>query len=370
MTQQLRYGVIGAGMMGQEHLRNIALLPGAVVTALADPHADSIAAATRTIGRDVKVFSDHRDLLESRTCDVLVVATPNDTHTAILEDIFAASKAYPTLVEKPVCTTIDDCRRLATAAQAYGAPVWVGMEYRFMPPLTAMIEEIDADHVGALQMFSIREHRHPFLNKVGNWNRFTERTGGTLVEKCCHFFDLMRLVVGAEAVRVFASGAADVNHRDERYDGQVPDMIDNAYVVVEFSNGKRASLDLCMFADGSFWQEEFSVVGDKGKIECFVPGASKHWPGRGERQAELVFSPRDPKGPVRRPVPVDEHLLSLGAHHGSTYYEHVGFLRAVSEGLPVQVSVEDGLKAVVIGLAAEKSIREKRIIEIDGLSLV
>ncbi|NLP63963.1 Gfo/Idh/MocA family protein [Paraburkholderia sacchari] len=369
MSRPLRYGVIGAGMMGQEHLRNIALLPDAVVTALADPHAESIASARKIVGREVEVFADYRALLESQVCDVLVVATPNDTHRAVLDDILAAPTAFPTLIEKPICTTIEDCRHLADAASSHRAPLWVGMEYRYMPPLAAMIEEIDRGEVGNLKMFSIREHRHPFLTKVGNWNRFATRTGGTLVEKCCHFFDLMRFVLRDEAVRVFASGAADVNHRDERYDGQVPDMIDNAYVIVEFRSGRRASLDLCMFADGAYWQEEFSAVGDRGKIECLVPGAGKHWPGRGERQAELVTSPREPKGPVRRTVEVDEHLLGLGAHHGSTYFELLGFQQSILEGTPVKVSVEDGLKAVVIGLAAEQSIREGRAVELQGWTL-
>jgi len=368
MNAPLRYGVIGAGMMGQEHLRNIALLPNAVVTALADPHAESIAGAKQAAGRDdVKVFADYRDLLASDACDVLVVATPNDTHRAVLDDIFAAPKAFPTLVEKPLCTSMEDCRHLAAAAKAHRAPLWVGMEYRYMPPMTAMIDEIRAGTIGDLRMFSIREHRHPFLTKVGDWNRFSERTGGTLVEKCCHFFDLMRLVVGDEAVRVFASGGADVNHRDERYDGKTPDIIDHAYVIVEFASGRRASLDLCMFADGEYWQEVFAAVGDQGKVECLVPGAGKHWPGRGEQQAELVVSPRNPKGPVRRTVEVDEKLLSIGAHHGSTYFEHLGFQRAVLEGKPVEVSLQDGLKAVMIGLAAEQSIKENRVIEIPKL---
>jgi len=69
-----------------------------------------------------------------------------------------------------------------------------------------------------------------------------------------------------------------------------------------------------------------------------------------------------------RASPIDTFPSEIETHFLRS--THVGFLRAVSEGLPVQVSVEDGLKAVVIGLAAEKSIREKRIVEIDGLSLV
>ena len=98
-------------------------------------------------------------------------------------------------------------------------------------------------------MLSIREHRFPFLVKVGDWNRFNRNTGGTMVEKCCHFFDLMNQVVGAEPVRVMASGGQDVNHLDERYDGETPDILDNAFVVIEYADGSRGMLDLCMFAD-------------------------------------------------------------------------------------------------------------------------
>ncbi|GBL21726.1 hypothetical protein EMGBS4_17860 [Acidimicrobiaceae bacterium] len=64
----------------------------------------------------------------------------------------------------------------------------------------------------------------PFLEKVDNWNRFSVNTGGTLVEKCCHFFDVMGLIAQSKAQRVFASGSQDVNHLDEIYDGRKSDI--------------------------------------------------------------------------------------------------------------------------------------------------
>ena len=100
-------------------------------------------------------------------------------------------------------------------------------------------------------MLHIRERRWPFLPKVGDWNRFARNTGGTMVEKCCHFFDLMRLITGDELVRVYGSGAQDVNHLEERYGGAARDIIDNAFVTVYFAGGDRALLDLCMFAEAS-----------------------------------------------------------------------------------------------------------------------
>src|SRR6185312_6178384 len=176
------------------------------------------------------------------------------------------------------------------------------------------IAQLHGGRVGRLQMLSIREHRFPFLRKVGDWNRFNRNTGGTMVEKCCHFFDLMRLITQSEAVRVYCSGAMDVNHVDERYDGERPDIIDNSYTTDDFANGVRAMLDLSMFADGAENQEEIAAVGDKARLEVLIP------------ESAIVFSPRVgrswPKNASRRLVHTDETALKAGSHHGSTFYEH------------------------------------------------
>lgn len=359
----IRYGIIGAGHMAREHVRNIALTPGGQVTALSDPHEESLALTRAEVLRlpnaptDVTVHESVADLLASDSVDALVVASPNDTHLGVLEEVFAHPRALPVLVEKPVCTTLEDTYRLEALAADHPAPVWVAMEYRYMPPVQQVLQRVRQDDLGTLRMLSIREHRFPFLDKVGDWNRFSERTGGTLVEKCCHFFDLMRLILQDEPVRVFASGGADVNHADESYDGRRPDILDNAYVVVDFERGTRAMLDLCMFAEGSAWQEHISVVGDRAKVECFVPVAASHWPADKAREAEVEFSPRSPQEPQRHTVAVDTAVLSAGAHHGSTFYEHQGFRRAVLGEGPVEVTMTDGVRAVRMGLAAEESAR-------------
>lgn len=368
MTRPLRYGLIGAGMMGREHIRNLALIPGSQLTAISDPVAASLAETVRqseaALGQTPEAFADHRALITSGLVDCVVIASPNDTHKAILDDIFRLAPDLGILVEKPVCTSEADCDTLEQAAANHRGAIWVAMEYRYMPPVVELRRAVETREIGQLRMFAIREHRFPFLEKVGDWNRFSARTGGTLVEKCCHFFDLMRLIAGAEPVRVYASGAADVNHRDERYDGRVPDILDNAFVIVDFANGVRASLDLCMFAEGSHFQEEIAATGDVAKIEALIPGPARFWPGGGERHSEIVFSPREPKGPIRRPVEVDEAVLKAGDHHGSTYFQHVGFRKAMLEGGPIEVTLADGLKAVRIGLAAERSAREGRAISL------
>jgi predicted dehydrogenase len=66
-------------------------------------------------------------------------------------------------------------------------------------------------------------------------------------------------------------------------------------------------------------------------------------------------------------VPVDEAALKAGSHHGSTYYEHQKFIAAVRGEGPVEVTADDGLRAVAIGMAAEISAREKRVVDMREL---
>ena len=342
----MRFAVIGSGMMGQEHIRNLQLLPDARIVALADPDAAMREAAAALVGGAVAVHADYRELLRSGGVDALVIATPNHTHHAVLLDALATE--LPILVEKPLCTTVADCDAVIERARGRRAPVWVAMEYRYMPPVARLIEAVRDGSIGTLRMLAIREHRFPFLAKVGDWNRFAAHTGGTMVEKCCHFFDLMRLITGAEPVRIYASGGQDVNHLDERYQGRQPDIVDNAYVVVDFANGVRAMLDLCMFAEASRDQEEIAAVGDRGKVECGVPSS------------RLIVGRRAPLELSSEIVPVDQALLAAGHHHGSTFFQHRAFAACIADGTPPEVGLEDGRAAVAMGVAAERSIRERQ----------
>ncbi|MFQ3230138.1 Gfo/Idh/MocA family protein [Reinekea sp.] len=366
----LRYGIIGCGMMGQEHIRNIQLLPDAAVVAVVEPDA-AMRASIQLLVPLVHFEASIELLLARKDIDALLIASPNFMHAEQLLQIFATT-TLPVLVEKPLVTDANDIQRIQAAAAKHPAPVWVAMEYRYMPPVAALLNEIKKQTHGHTKQFSIREHRFPFLEKVNDWNRFNKNTGGTLVEKCCHFFDLMRLQAGSEAVRVFASGGQDVNHIDERYDGQQPDILDNAFVIVDFKNGQRALLELSMFAEGSEYQEELCAVGEKAKLEAKVPGPGRFWnTNLGPAPLpKLIVSPRNPSGPIETPIPVDPALLAAGDHNGSTYYQHLGFYKAVTEGASVDVSIDDGLKAVVLGLAAQESVKTGQAMTIsnNGLS--
>ncbi|MDA7426239.1 Gfo/Idh/MocA family protein [Thalassococcus lentus] len=350
----ITYGVIGCGMMGQEHLRNIALLPGARVGAIYEPN-ELMANAAKAIAPNARLASSIADLLSEESLDCLLVVSPNHMHVDQLAEI-ASIRPLPVLMEKPLYTSEAQSKQLDALKASYPAPVWVAMEYRYMPPVATFLEQLSRA-TGEVKMLTIREHRFPFLPKVGDWNRFNRNTGGTLVEKCCHFFDLMRLALQSDPVRVMASAGQEVNHLDETYAGETPDIWDSAYVIVDFASGARAMLELCMYAEGSKFQEELSAVGPSGKIEAFVPGPGRFWPTHlgVPPTAQVIVSPRQPKGPQTVEIPVDPALLEAGDHNGSTFYQHQRFLSVVRGEADTEVTLDDGAWAVRMGLAAQKS---------------
>ena len=118
-----RYALIGAGMMGQEHIRFLNYMDGAVVTAIADP--DPSMRDQAAILASAETFADYRQLLEADLADALIIASPNHTHHDVLIDAMATD--LPIMIEKPLCSDVDDAKEIARLASVRQAPVWVAI---------------------------------------------------------------------------------------------------------------------------------------------------------------------------------------------------------------------------------------------------
>ena len=340
---KLNYGIIGTGMMGCEHIRNLKKIPDVNIVAIADPNEESRKWAIKACEDKFKIrlYEDYKELLAEKDIDVIVVASPNFTHIEIMRELFKTDKHV--LLEKPMCTTLPDSLEVLEKSKDHSGLVWVGLEYRYMSPIQSLIKHIE--EIGDIRMLSIREHRFPFLEKVDNWNRFNENTGGTLVEKCCHFFDLMNLIVPSKPIKVYASGGQDVNHLDEKYDGKTPDIIDNSFVIVDYQDGQRAMLDLCMFAEAGKYEQEIVLTGDQGKLETHIPGN------------ELLLTNRKNYSLKTIEVKDDPRVKEVGFHHGASYIEHLELIDCIKNKKKPLVDCQKGLDSIILGLAAQESIQ-------------
>jgi len=344
-------------MMGREHLENLGHLAGSNVVALIDPDEGSRRLGRAAAGGDVAVFPYLGSALTGQEFDVVVIASPNHTHEEIAIEAIASGKHV--LVEKPLATTVEGCLRIEEEAlKRPSQVVAVGLEYRFMAPTSWLLDKVRSGVLGDVRLVSIIEHRFPFLDKVGSWNRFNENTGGTFVEKCCHFFDLMYQVFGSEPVAVMASAAETVNHRNESYGGRTPDILDNGYVIVEFEGNKRGMLELCMFAEGSRDEQIISAVGDTAKAEVRIPSQECSIGKRSTGRAGVVTQVVESTAPYQ------------GLHHGSSFTEHEEFRKAIFGEDHRLATLRDGTRSVAMGVATQRSIAEGRRVALSEVGYV
>jgi predicted dehydrogenase len=204
-------------------------------------------------------------------------------------------------------------------------------------------------------MIFIREHRAPFLEKMEHWNKFSQYSGGTLVEKCCHYFDIFNLLAGASPVKVYASGGQDVAYRDFVYKDKKSDILDNAYTIVDYKGGIRACLDLCMFRPSGS-REEIAITGTSANLYAYDYPDNKITIETGRDDYSRTIT-----------VDIPPEILGIGGHMGGTYFEHISFLDSIRDKRPPCTTVMDGFWSVVVGAAAERSVKTGQPVLIDDL---
>mmetsp|Transcript_2831 Transcript_2831/g.5712 ORF Transcript_2831/g.5712 Transcript_2831/m.5712 type:complete len:422 (-) Transcript_2831:91-1356(-) len=385
----IRVALLGCGMMGQEHISYIQGYPNLSISFLCDPHEPSLKKSMNVLQEFQKdgtplelpeLLQSEDELLErANDIDLLVIASPNHLHTDTI--IRWGSRDISILCEKPVAVSLEQHSRLSAAMKStdFCARVWVAMEYRYIPAIAKLLDLIPT--IGDIKMITIRENRYPFLHKIGEWNRDRNCTGDTMVEKCCHFFDLFRLISGQEVnlPEVKTMLQRGINYQDEESQHEIP-IIDSAFVIFPFlksetvASGSNAMgcLELCMFAEGSRHQEEIIVTGTTGRVEAYLPEnkvfaynrpGTKEWNDRTEPPPnssiqETVYDCSD----VRKVHGIETEIPTHGGYHYSStaieWHKLIGALSTHNETgkWEPEVKLADGLDAVRIGLQATQSI--------------
>ncbi|MEM8984362.1 MAG: Gfo/Idh/MocA family oxidoreductase [Pseudomonadota bacterium] len=360
-TATHRLNIIGTGTIGQEHILVAELLGRATVNGVFDTAECSLETAIRRLPADrAAAIVKHKSLeaaCQDANADALMICTPNFTHRDVLE--IAAKSGKPIFVEKPMATTVTDAARMVELAESYGSFIQIGLQYRYKAAyVEARHEVLERRSIGDVRMVTLCEYRPPFLDKVNQWNKFARFSGGTLVEKCCHYFDLMNLFAGALPTRVFATTGQVQNFVDFDYDGEASDIDDHGHVVVDHANGVRSAFTLSMFAPQ--FHEEMIISGSDGRLVT-VEHFDFH---RDETAQTQLRIERGEAGSTRDVTLSYPDLIERSGHHGATFYEHAAFVDRLQGQSTNAATPLEGFWSIVTAAAAQHSAQSGQPVDV------
>ena len=246
----LRFGLLGAGRIGQIHGRNAAASPKSTLVAIADPFpkaAESLAAATGAEVRDIDAIFTSKDI------DAIMICTPTTTHADFIERGAKAGKAI--FCEKPV--DLDSARVVKTLkiVEATGAKLMVGFNRRFDANFGALKARIDDGVVGNVELVTILS-RDPGAPPVS----YIATSGGLFRDMMIHDLDMARFLLGEEPVEVHAVGSAIIDPEI----GKAGD-VDTAAVLLKTASGKICQISCSRRATYGY-DQRIEVHGSKGLL--------------------------------------------------------------------------------------------------------
>jgi len=359
MTEKVTLGFIGTGTMGRNHIEAVQKHYGAqaTVAAVCDSNPGELERAKK-MAPAAKAFSLWKDLLHEKM-DGIIISTPNFTHAEIA--ITAIRQGLHVLSEKPVATTRADCLKMVEAAEKSDKILMIGHELRYSRYFSRIKEIVASGQIGTPRLLWCKEFRGRFLPKIDNWIQDSARSGGALVDKNSHHFDLMNWWLGLTPTAVSAFGGTDVVH----VLGTDNEVEDNATVIVDYGGQARVTLLLSMIAPFAFPEPlEFGIFGDKGflgttvsknEITVIVRETPEQIEEKG-RAFHYLTQGNDASIYSISPVKSD-----YGGHDGFTE-EHGVFIEAIRTGNKSLTDIRACLYGTLIPMAAEESMLNRKMV--------
>lgn len=353
--RKINVAIIGYGFRAEGIADNLIKNGSFNILSVCDKRKERLEAAREKTGAHIQATVNDKEIFQDKKIEAVVIAAPQFAHKDLAVRTFKAGKHV--YCEKPLARSVKECDEMIAAAEKAKKVFMAGQQMRYHAHLQKMASLISEGEIGRPVMVWIREFRNPFPETM-SWAFDKKKSGGMLVEKSCHHFDVFNWFMGSKPVRVFASGAADVFKKPF---GLASNIADNAYVIVDYENGGRALLQLCMFMGLPFTREngighhmrEIGVAGEKGMIrtEGFDLGPN----------LEILLN--DSRNITRINIETRGNIPTAFNQNGNTGI-YLDFANCIRHNKKPFADAEIGKMAVAVACAAEKSMTEKRIVKI------
>lgn len=252
----MKFGLVGAGCIGQIRARALADTPDCILSAVFDPAQDR--AQELAALHNAAVADDFDELIARDNLDALIVSSPPQFHE---EQVIAALEAGKhVLCEKPLSNSVESCRRMVKAARTTGNTLTTGFNHRYFPAIQYVKKTLDSGLIGDL------DHVRAFAGHEGlsqfraSWEYDSDVIGGgALMDVGIHLIDLTRYLLG-EIESVYGTATNNI--------WNLNGSEDNGIAVLHSSKGPHALLQ-ATWGEWKGYRFHVDVYGTKGMARAY-----------------------------------------------------------------------------------------------------
>jgi predicted dehydrogenase len=252
----VRFGLVGAGAIGQIRAASLVNLPGCELSAVTDIDVDRARGLSRS--PDVRVFKDYEEMLKSDEVDAAIVSTPPQFHEQMVIAALEAGKHV--LCEKPLGNSVESCRRMVETSRRTGKVLATGFNHRYFPAIQFTKQALDNGTIGEL------DHIRAFAGHTGlsefkaPW-MYEKRTlgGGALMDVGIHIIDLTRYLLG-DVEEVYGVATCNV--------WKLEGSEDNGFALLRSPQNKYAVLQ-ATWTEWKGYRFYIEAYGDRGMVRAY-----------------------------------------------------------------------------------------------------
>lgn len=332
-TKTIKVGVIGCGRIGLVHLEAITKAPGVTPVIVSNPTVSKAekAAATYNVPR---FTSDAMDVITDPEVDAVWICSPSQYHA---EQIKACAKnKKDVFCEKPIATDLAETVEAINACNEAGVKLMIGLQRRFDQNFMRVKNAVQTKEVGDTIMIKLcsRDPSPPPYEYV-------KGGGGIFADMAVHDLDMTRFLAGDDPIDILAVGSTHIDMSIEDLPGS--EKFDTASCVVRYPNGVQAMVDVCRQSSYGYDQRA-EVLGNKGMIQTdnVYPNTAKIYKNDFTGNADMPYD------------------FFLSRYNEAYVTETIAFCESLVNDTPVPCTGEDGLVALIMSIAADKSAEENR----------
>ena len=327
----VKVGIIGAGRIGRVHINSITTrVPNAKIKTVADPFlSEETADWAKSMGVE-KTTKDYKEIIHDPEIDAVLICSSTDTHSPISIEAIKAGKHV--FCEKPIDHDVEKIMEVIKALEGTNIKYQVGFNRRFDHNFQSLQEAVAQGQVGTPQIIKItsRDPEPPSIDYV-------KVSGGIFLDMTIHDFDMVRFLAGCDAQEVYVQSA------------NLVDPAIGEVITLKMENGAIAVIDNCRKAVYGYDQRA-EVFGSEGMAAI-----------SNDSQSNVVIS--NTQG-----VTGEKPMFFFLERYLDAYGKEIAaFIDAIENDKDTPLNVYDGLKPVLMGLAAKKSSQEHRPVKISEI---